>query len=187
MKAQRMKLRHLAMTYLGSAVLVTLVFVSLFHSSLLANSILFYRGCSLLVVASLIVFVVLYSFRRRFGAEVHTLLSAIVASASLNLSFFVLLPVTIDRSVSTFVLAYIGSEDRAKSRDEIHDYFVSQYVNHEDAIGRRLMEQIVSRNVAEGQGRYTLTAQGKGFLSFARVMCKLYGIQPVYLKANLDH
>ena len=181
-----MKFRNFAITYLGSAVLVTVIFVALFHTSLLANSILFYRGCALLVIASVVTFVGFCILRRRFGAEVHTLLSAIIVSASLNLCFFVLLPVTIDRSVSTFVLAYIGSEDKAKSRDEIHDYFVSQYVDHQDAIGRRLMEQIASRNVAEAEGRYALTAQGKEFLVFAEAVSKLYGIQPVYLKASRD-
>ena len=183
-EAYAARLGRLMMVYLSSAILLTLVFVLLFHTPLLANSVLFYRGCGLLIVASLLAFGILYELHRSLGVGVDTLISGILVSASLNLSFFVLLPVTIDRSVSTFVLSYIGFQDKAKSKDDIDDYFVLQYVNNQDAIGRRLAEQIRSRNVAEDQGGYVLTAQGKRFLSFARVVSKLYGVRAIYLETN---
>ncbi len=84
------------------------IFVLLFQTDLWSGvTILFYRGLLLLIVAFLLTLAATVAFSglgRAWGLRRRDALGACVLSLSLNLSGFVILPVTVDRSVSVFLL-----------------------------------------------------------------------------------
>ena len=108
-------------------------------------------------------------------------LSLNVATACLVLVFFVVIPVTFDRSVSTFLLHTIENSQRngeGVTVDELSNIFVEDYVVKKSAIERRIFEQIKSGNVEflEG-GVVKITSRGKNFLLFGNVVTGAYGAQ----------
>ena len=71
-------------------------------------------------------------------------------------------PVSIDRSVSVYLLGTINSErEHAFSVSELEDLMTKNYVHRYGAVGRRLAEQVASRNIeSDKDGGYRLTEQG---------------------------
>jgi len=118
--------------------------------------------------------------------RLETILAGSVASLTLHLCFFVVVPVTIDRSVSTFLLSRMNTKDGAElrrfSKADLRRIFVDEYVDGMDAMGRRLNEQLISKNITPAKDdQYVLTAQGQAFLSFAKSVSTLYDIKPTYI------
>lgn len=157
---------------------------------------LFYRGVLFLFTTFVFVILILMVIRwwvdrrsrRRNGVPFESIFSALVLSLSLNCVFFVIVPVTIDRSVTTFLLASMAPSDGESSRFTKHDLQLvveRDYLRGFDAVGRRIEEQLVSGNVEKiGADVYALTEQGETFLLFARRVASLYGISPRYVETS---
>ena len=94
---------------------------------------------------------------------------------------------TIDRSVTTFMLSSMDTEgptDGAFSKDDLRSILVDNFIDLNDAVGRRLDEQTLSGNIRETPGgNYELTEQAEGFLRFAQGVAQVYGIPDRYIAA----
>jgi hypothetical protein len=181
--------------YLAVFLVYTVVLLSLFHVPIFDGLILFYRG---IVISALtftaVVTLRLLPFRRLWQITSPTFadwFSATIASASVHFCFFVVVPVTIDRSVTTFLLVQMSKQaqtaETAMSKEELNTVFTRDYLFANDAIGRRMQEQIASKNIVEipapnGQPRYMITAQGHSFVDFARLVGKLYATSDTVLR-----
>jgi hypothetical protein len=94
--------------------------------------------------------------------------AAAMLSLGVNLSVLVIFPVTVDRSVSVFVLSYMNSHaHEALSTAEVDAGFRRIYLGHLEQIERRLEEQTASGNLIERGGRYTISEQGQAFMRTA--------------------
>jgi hypothetical protein len=176
MPAARGQWLRVVRQYAGLLGLHSLVFLSLFQTPLLAGSLLFYRGLALLAISFVLCFGAAALFHRsRRSLRLETGFSALVLSCSLHLAFFVVVPVTIDRSVSTHMLEILARNGGSgMSRDELQAKFEEEYMSRDDALGRRLREQLISNNVREQDGRYFVTEQGALFLRIARAALRFY-------------
>ena len=180
--------------YVGIFVIFSIFFLLSFWTPLFSGGVLFYRGIILSLISfilTLMTFAIVptffnglleYSLRKRL----ETILAGSIASLTLHLCFFVVVPVTIDRSVSTFLLSRMNTTDGAElkrfSKADLRKIFVDEYLDGMDAMGRRLNEQLISKNITPVQDdQYVLTAQGQAFLSFAKSISILYGIKPTYI------
>src|SRR5688572_16239912 len=91
--------------------------------------------------------------------------SATALGASLMLSFFVLFPVTFDRSVTVFILSQMAANpNHSYTADEMRNIFVHIYLGRDQQIERRLEEQRVSGNIVRTGSRYEITHQGMQFV-----------------------
>jgi len=165
---------------LGSA-----LYVALFHTPLLASiDVFFYRGLGLLLMTGAVTLIGLLLLRRsRYGAGL-TVRDALLATSLLvagNSVVFTHLPVTADRSISVFMLAYMDSTDGSLSSADIEDVVVTEYVRERGAIDKRLDEQIVSGNIEKVGDRYRITDQGRGLMRLYRAIAALYGVDPTNL------
>lgn len=159
-------------TSYSAGVLVGVVIFGLcfWFNALSALHILFYRGISLLIVAMLIQMVVLgvalgWVCRRAVGYVLPMALS----SLALNLTFFVLVPVNLDRSISVFLLAWMEDHrETPQTRADLRQAFQQIYVEADGAIDRRIAEQLASGNVAPSGDGYALTGRGSHFVAVAR-------------------
>lgn len=146
-------------------------------------AILFYRGILFCVISVLTVFVVALIISRTCHIwHVRDLVSAACFAASINMCFFVVVPVTTDRSISVFILNELAaSPDTALTPQEIRDRFVRTYVDGYDQIARRLEEQRASGNIAKSGAGYRITNQGVDFIRFARALAGIFHTDPRFI------
>lgn len=76
--------------------------------------------------------------------------------------FFTLVPVTVERSVSVYMLFNIDKND-GLTKDDIQKDFIDNYVIENDAFQKRIMEQEVTGSIKldEKDSKYKLTSRGK--------------------------
>jgi len=146
-------------------------------------TILFYRGVVLGVVAAVLTGLAgaLLGSRMR---DSSLAISAAAVSFSLNVCFLVLLPVTVDRSVTVYLLSTIEQRD-ALAPQALEQAFVSGYLENMHAIDRRIDEQRRSGNITVGaDGKVRLTEQGRRFMAFSRTIARLFGTDPRFVGGN---
>jgi hypothetical protein len=167
---------------IGFALFVAATKFGLFGSM----SILFYRGLAVLgAIAPALVLVLALMIRLPWPPGMLAGRDAIVGAVvalSLNLTFFVLGPVTVDRSMSVFMLSRLADASAPLTVEDLKVAFTDRYLREWDQISRRLKEQISSGNVDQTpEGSYRLTPQGRSFMKTARVMSRLFGGDPRFV------
>lgn len=159
------------------------VFVALFHLQLFAGlDIVFYRGLVLLAIAGLLTGLLLWAMRSVLGISAATVLSAAVLSMSLNLTFLIVLPVTIDRSVTVFLLSEMDHHpDTAFTNPQLRAIFIERYLDQWDQIDRRMREQILSHNIERSGDGYKISPQGRAFMRLSRLLAAIFGTDPRFV------
>ncbi len=144
--------------------------------------ILFYRGLADLAAVGLVLPLVLaLPIRILRAARVlaaRDAVAATLAAIGVNLAAFTLGPVTLDRSVSIFILSQFASTPAAITTEQMAARFVTTYVCDWKQIDRRLAEQVTSGNLEQTPSGYRLTAQGRAFMVTAQSMARLFRTDP---------
>ena len=109
------------------------------------------------------------------------MIGAAIVATSLLTAAFVLGPVTVDRSVSVFMLSQFDAADHALTEAEARDAFRRIYVDDWAQIDRRLKEQELSGNLEHDGPGWRLTAQGRAFMGTARMMSSLFKGDPRFV------
>lgn len=173
---------------LGSIYALTLalgfaLYVALVRSPLFGGvSILFYRGTILAIVAALLLGLISFFAAKKFRAiDLSSALGAIAISLSFNICFLVLFPVTIDRSVTVFMLSRMEAAQRPVTEQDLKNIFDNEYLGKMQQIHRRIEEQSLTGNIRVDNGQVTLTPAGKKFLSVSRSIGKIFGTDPRFV------
>jgi hypothetical protein len=127
---------------------------------------------------------------RRHGLSRANLVSVVAVSAMLNLTFFTLVPVNLDRSISVFLLAWMGHNKTAMTRADIENVFQQVYVKRYGAIDRRISEQLSTGNIKRTPAGFVLTQRGRIFNIFAKIVGSIFSVDPRFLNphcAASDH
>lgn len=150
-------------------------------------TILFYRGVALGLVAALVTGLAAAWLAGRNG-DTSLPVAAAAVSLSLNICFLVLLPVTVDRSVTVYLLSKIEQQNGAGiAPSRLQRAFIDGYVVGMGAIDRRIDEQQRSGNITVGQdGKVHLTEQGERFMKFSRLVARLFGTDPRFVGRDDD-
>ena len=147
--------------------------------------IFFYRGLAIIATACLLHAVMMTFALRWFSARrisPANVVSVVAMAAMLNLTFFTLVPVNLDRSISVFLLAWMDkNDDRPMSRADLRDVFQTVYVTRYAAIERRINEQVASGNIELLPRGYALTGRGRLFNRFARAVGIVFSVDPRFL------
>lgn len=167
---------------LGAALLVALLAAGL----LSGMTILFYRALALLAITlpvlALLMAVVARMAPRRLALAPRDAVSASIVAASMLVAFFVVGPVTVDRSISVFMLSrFETAPGGAMTEKAARDAFVQTYVDDWRQIARRLEEQETSGNLRRGPDGWRLTPQGQSFMDKARLLSRLFGGDPRFV------
>ena len=140
--------------------------------------ILFYRGLVLVALSWLLTFVIASAAVRWWAARdlgVRDMFSAAVLSLSLNLCFLVVVPVTVDRSISIFLLGVMAqSPDATFDQAAASALFKSIYVDEYRQIDRRLREQAASGNVETVGDGYRISSRGLMVVRIAKFTAWLF-------------
>jgi hypothetical protein len=168
------------LTVMGFAIFVLLFWAGVGGSM----TILFYRGVVLALAAAIVTGLAALWPARRTG-DSSLPIAAAALSLSVNICFLVLLPVTVDRSVSVYLLSTI--ERRQMTPPDLQRAFIDGYVVKMGAIDRRLDEQLKSGNITIApDGKVRLTRQGERFMAFSRFVARLFGTDPRFVSGGSD-
>lgn len=164
-----------------STVLGFILLVALFKLGIGSGiEILFYRGVALSGIALVLTVALVAVFGGRLArVSVSEALAAGALSLGLNLSFLVIAPVTVDRSISVFLLAHMArNADTALTTADLEQAFRGIYVGELAQIDRRMKEQVQSGNVVGKDGGFVLTPQGEAFVLSARAIGAMFDADP---------
>lgn len=159
----------------------TVLWIMLFHSPLLDSWVFFYRGLALLTVATAVLVAVLVSLRRgrvRHLIGLRDMLLIASLLVSINVVLFTHLPVTADRSISVFMLAYLDRAADPLTADEISDAVVREYVEEREAVAKRLDEQLATGTLVDTPDGYVISAEGRWLVGVYHAIADIFNIDP---------
>lgn len=165
-------------------ILCTLIFIALFHTSLLSSlKVFFYRGCLLLLISAIVAVLLTIIAGKVFKSldiNLKDYLVVFFLFVGITLSWYTLIPVTVERSVSVFMLSYMDQNDqKGVTSEEFGEVFYEKYIDDFGAFDKRFKEQIISGNVepaADGHG-YVITDNGRFIVGLFRTCAKLFGTE----------
>jgi hypothetical protein len=175
----------LAALYAAALILGGAIFVGLFQLGAFARvSVLFYRGLVALAATFVLLVLALGVLGRRLPGDLapqaRDIFGAATVAVSLLCAGFVLGPVTVDRSISVFMLSRFDARS-PMTEQQARDAFVATYVDDWAQIGRRLHEQEVSGNLRQTPEGWEITPQGRAFMRTARMVSRLFGADPRFV------
>ncbi|WP_255607858.1 hypothetical protein [Methylosinus sp. Sm6] len=177
----------LILSYVSATALGAVLFVALMQcaTAILGPGVMFYRGVgalALVFVLLIAMFLALPSrLVRRVSLDGADSIGAAIVATSLLTAAFVVGPVTVDRSISVFMLSRFDAADHPLTAAEARETFRRVYVDDWAQIDRRLKEQELSGNLEHGEAGWRLTAQGRAFMGTARVMSSLFKGDPRFV------
>ena len=117
----------------------------------------------------------------RFDLGARDAVGATLVALALNVAFFTLGPVTVDRSISVFMLSRFEKAEKPLDERAVRDAFVATYVDDWRQMGRRLAEQETSGNLERAGEGWRITPQGRAFMESARAMSRWFGGDPRFV------
>jgi hypothetical protein len=147
----------------------------------IGGEILFYRGLLLALVTAAAVGGTLIGARSRVRIDLSTGIGIVMTGLAFNVCFLVLFPVTIDRSISVFLLSRIADE-QPLTTPALQQRFADEYLGRMDQIPRRVREQALSGNIAlDRNGAIRLTDRGRTFLVLAKAASGWFRTDPRFV------
>jgi hypothetical protein len=181
--------------YLLAAPIGLALFVGAFAMDLFAaDEVLFYRGLKIIALAALAQFVLTLPLRhllnRWRGADlisIHHQIATVSLAIGLNMTFLIVVPVTLDRSVSVFLLGVMNERPTESfTADRLETVFDNVYVRKYGAMDRRIKEQLRSGNIAPTAEGYRITPTGRAFMRFSASVVTLFHLNPRYIAPEID-
>ena len=155
----------LILLYIGIYLVCSLMFVGLFHTGLLKNmNVLMYRGIAFIVLTGLIAAIVMGVIRKFWKfITIRDIIMMFVIFCCVNTVLFTLVPVTVERSVSVFMLSYMDeNSDKTFTQEDVGEIFTAKYVNDYGALEKRFNEQVVTGTIKQNpDGTYSITDRGR--------------------------
>lgn len=156
-----------------------LLLILLIRSPLFSGmEVLMYRGIIMIILSGLIAAGLSYAFKRLKKVswlDIKDYITVFIICCCINLAFFILIPVTVERSVSVFMLSYMDNYDRGYTEEEIAEIFFDKYVNEYGAFEKRFNEQLETGSIVENpDGSYSLTDTGKFIVKMFRLTADVY-------------
>lgn len=168
-------------TYGAIVVLASVIFVALFHTPLFKSiNVFFYRGVILLLISSFIAVGFMLAAKKLFRNMEFNAKDCIVVFFlffGITLGWFVLIPVTVERSISVYMLSYMDQNDsQGITSGDFADIFYENYITNYGAFDKRFDEQITSVNIEQaekGEG-YVITDNGRFIVKLFRLCAKMF-------------
>ncbi|MFA9376732.1 MAG: hypothetical protein ACERKZ_08255 [Lachnotalea sp.] len=144
-----------------------------FYKTLL---ILIVTGAVLLITELLIKF-----FWKKAIFDYKDVIISFVLFVSINMVWLSTVVVSLDRSLSVFVLSYLEQEDRSYSEAELNEVFQNVFIEKYGMLDRRFWEQLESGNIEEDEEEYKLTNRGEVLVKIFKAVGKIYKVDDRFI------
>ncbi len=169
-------------------VIAAALFVLSFRTPVFGGiGVLFYRGIALIILISILLAggMLLLKKKSRFAALLtyRDVILSVTLFSCIATVFFTLVPVTLERSISIFMLGTMKEHaDETFSARQMQDVFIDGYVNRNGAMQKRLDEQVISGNVAPVDGGYRITPAGMRLVRILEAVARAFNVNMRLLK-----
>ncbi len=148
---------------------ITFIFLLQFDA-IRVTSIYFFDGIYLLITASIINYLI-------FRNKMKNVLILVITVFSMNFGFFVLLPVSYERSVSVELLTNLsnGSINSELTKDDIRNEII-KITSTEEFTDKRIEEQLYTGYIEKTDNGYKISQTIKNFLSLKNFISTIFNI-----------
>lgn len=186
MKIKYKNLAQLLSIYFVALIFGTILFVSLFWLDFLRNiDILFFKAFVLLIVSCAVLMSTLILLKLKVILfKLLTYRDILIISLMLfifNNMLYLYIPFNVSRSVSVMIVGHLyHHQNQLISEQNITEHIFQLYFKNEDAVRRRLNEQIEIGNIEKVGSTYKLTPKGIGVVKFMGLITSVYNTEPNY-------
>lgn len=156
----------------------TALFIGLFHTSLFKDmEVLMYRGIVFLMITGVISGVIMGIIRKFWGfVTIRDIIMMFCIFCCVNMVFLTLIPVTVERSVSVFMLSYMQeNKDQTFTEESVGEVFTTKYVEDYGAFEKRFEEQVVTGTIVQNEdGTYSITPKGEFVVEAFRTIAEWF-------------
>ena len=179
--------KNILFFYLLGFLFSLILFVFLFQINLGVKT-FFYKG----IFITLIVLILQFIFLLKIRSLKHFLLNKLhiyivcLISFSFTLTLHTLVLTSIDRAISVYFIGFMKKNEKGLSKEEIKNTFYNNYFEKDDAIGRRIEEQLITGNIEEKNKKYFLTSRGKNTYKMLFLLSELFNIHNKYIEPEFN-
>ncbi|MBU3625044.1 hypothetical protein ICN48_02155 [Polynucleobacter sp. JS-Safj-400b-B2] len=178
---------------LGCIYLITIIagtglFLSLFWINFLnSGDILFFKSLIYLFTVCLLIIFILIFLKFKVSSlkslTYRDILLITIIFFTTNHIFYGLIPFNASRSVSVMIVGYLfNHQDTLVSEKDMDTYIDELYFKKENAVQRRLLEQVEIGNVEKFEGGYKLTPKGIETVKLMGLITSVYNTDKNYAK-----
>lgn len=140
-----------------------------------------YRLLALEVICVVILLIigiaVVYKRKHIFGMDLFSTVMCVGISALFMAFFFCMVPTTIDRAYSVYILSDMtDNEDNVYSAQDIKERFIEGFIEKADGSKRRIEEQLSIGNIEEADGGYRISEKGKRLIKTFRIIDMIFPV-----------
>lgn len=157
----------------------TLLLLSLFHTHIAGNLAFFYRGLIYIMCTGLVQATILVVLRKRFMIPIHVIVSLTCVFISIHVVFFTLVPVTLDRSVSVFLLQHMSATGVVSTKKQLESILIDDFIGNGDAVGKRMIEQEQTGSIQKEADGWRITPRGVWLVNTYKLVGAVFGIRLV--------
>lgn len=164
------------MKHIVTFLISSIVYMLSFHITALDfMHIYFYDGIIRLLLVFILMLVVLIICRKILFKDYKDICLALAIFGLANMLWLSLCVVSLDRSLSVYMLCYMDSSQSQLDADSFKEHCKEQFVNEYEMIDRRYEEQIASKNIEiDENNQIHMTPSGKRMVKIFRVVGRLY-------------
>ena len=167
--------------YISLILIGSICFILLHHTFVFKNIIVFfYRGLILLLISTIITWAFGFIISKYLSKIWFTFKDAFLAAVvfcSFTLSWYTVIPVTVERSISVYMLSYMDQANRPVSLSEFENIFFDNYIIKYGAFKKRFNEQLQSKNMIKENNKYKITNAGKNIVNLFRFSAFIFGTE----------
>lgn len=171
--------------YLAVIVLFSLLYAGLSHLPGLdyLSAVFYYRMNWALLLTVVVAGLLLWGGRKYLTFSIKDAICSLMIAVLLNFAFLSLILVSLDRSISVYLISYMAShEEQSFTIPELEHIFLSGYVEGSGAMARRMMEQRATGTVEEiAPHVYQISAGGKRMVALWQVLAEIYPVDQQFL------
>ena len=164
--------------YILIYIVCTALFIGLFHTGLLKDmEVLMYRGVAFIAITGVVAAVIMGIIHKFWGfVTIRDIIMMFVIFCCVNMVFLTLIPVTVERSVSVFMLSYMEeNKDQTFTQESVGEVFTSKYVEDYGAFDKRFEEQVVTGTIVQNEdGTYSITPRGEMVVTAFRTIAEWF-------------
>ena len=173
--------------YIAVIALFSLLYALLSHLPILErlSAVFYYRMNGALLLTLVAAGLLLWCVRKyvHLTFSLKDTLCALLIAALLNFAFLSLILVSLDRSISVYLISYMANhEEQSFTIPELEHIFLTGYVEGSGAMARRMMEQMATGTVVESAPKcYQISAGGKRMVALWQLLSEVYPVDQNFL------
>ena len=164
-----------------------IIFIVLFHIDFGVKT-FFYKGILITFVSLICQFIFLFKLNnlKKFLLNKLHIYIVCLATFCFTLTLHTLVLTSLDRAISIFFIGFMNKNEKGLTKEEIKDTFYEKYFEEDDAIGRRINEQIITGNLTKINEKYELTDRGKSTYKILFFLGKIFNVNDKYINPDYD-